>query len=210
MRAEAKHVLDMKRIAQARKQKLWAIGFALLAIVIFDRASWKDESVIPLVIIWTGVLFLIVAICGRCWTMAYLGRRKRLRVMASGPYSMVRHPLYMFSIIGAVGVGAQSASLVMTFLVALPIWFVFDRAAQYEEAYMTAQFGDIYRGYQSRTRRFWPNPLLWSSPGQTAFDYALVAQTFRDSLYFALAPLMFVGLRWSHGAHLVPVFYQTP
>ena len=110
----------------------------------------------------------------------------------------------------AAGAGAQTASLLMIIAFALPVWGVFYRMAQIEEADMTARFGDMYRDYQARTWRFWPNPLLWTRSSGEAFDFHMFARTLRDSSIFALAPIVVVTLRWAHDAHLLPVLYRTP
>ena len=45
--------------------------------------------------------------------------------MTVGPYSVVRNPLYVFSIIGAAGAGAQHGSVVVALTLSLLAWLVF-------------------------------------------------------------------------------------
>lgn len=39
------------------------------------------------------------------WSILYIGGRKNQMIMQDGPYSMCRHPLYLFSTIGVFGFG---------------------------------------------------------------------------------------------------------
>src|SRR6266852_1652044 len=118
-----------------------------------DRAQGEGDR--------SGILLLATAVGGRIWVWAHLGRNRRWHFVSDGPYSIVRHPLYAFSILGAAGVGAQSGSLLVTVLFTFAVWAVFNRIARIEETDMASRFGDAYRAYLARTPRFVPNPALW-------------------------------------------------
>ena len=47
-----------------------------------------------------GVLLIAIAILGRAWCTLYIGGRKAQELTDSGPYSLSRNPLYVFSFIG--------------------------------------------------------------------------------------------------------------
>src|SRR5439155_13700276 len=104
-------------------------------------------SVIYEVTVRGGILLLVTAIAGRIWVWAHLGRNRRWHFVHDGPYSIMRHPLYAFSILGTSGVGAQSGSLLVTGLFTFAVWAVFNRIAGIEEADMASRFGDTYRSY---------------------------------------------------------------
>ena len=58
--------------------------------------------------------------------MLYVGGRKNAELVTTGPYSMMRNPLYFFSLLGVAGVGAQTGSVLATFAVTAVAYAVFD------------------------------------------------------------------------------------
>src|SRR5262245_34324764 len=59
---------------------------------------------------WIGIVFIVFCILGRTWSSLYIGGRKIEEFVQSGPYSVMRNPLYLFSCIGAIGVGMQAGT----------------------------------------------------------------------------------------------------
>ncbi|MGU9537294.1 methyltransferase family protein, partial [Proteus mirabilis] len=82
-----------------------------------------------------GMVAIMVCVLGRAWCALYIGGRKKQEIVTSGPYSLCRNPLYVFSVIGAFGVGAQTGSLSVGLAFALACWGVFLIVARREESY---------------------------------------------------------------------------
>jgi protein-S-isoprenylcysteine O-methyltransferase Ste14 len=182
----------------------------LLLVALFLRSRWTTGSFVHESMIWIGALFIAVAICGRTWAIVHIGRRKRWEFVSDGPYSVARHPLYAFSILGTAGMGAQTASLVFMLISVLAVWIIFDRMARIEETDMAAHFGEVYHSYIARTPRFLPKPSLWRAPSGVWVDYSLAGRSFCDSSLFAVAVPLYMVLRWAHEARLIPVLYELP
>ena len=68
---------------------------------------------------WFGIFAIILCIFGRTWTSLYIGGRKNRALLTKGPYSVVRNPLYVFSILGAAGAGAQLGSVISSVIIGL-------------------------------------------------------------------------------------------
>jgi len=202
--------LSMKRVHRIRKRVLRVAAALAFLLVLFHRSSWPAGSVIYEITVRGGVLLLAVAIGGRIWVWAHLGRNRRWHFVSDGPYSIVRHPLYAFSIVGAAGVGAQSGSLVVTAIFAFAVWAVFNRIARIEETDMASRFGDLYRAYLARTPRFIPNPALWTAPPVISVEYAYVFVCLRDTSWFLLAVPGFMAIDWVQQAGLLPVLLRLP
>lgn len=87
------------------------------------------------------------------------------RVITHGPYSLVRHPLYLaaFLIWFALSLAfASPLALALTLLYVIPSYGVYLRS---EEAMLTAQLGDAYRSYRERVGGLLPR---WPAHGHPA------------------------------------------
>ncbi len=198
-------------IQRIRERTPLVIAASLLLLAgLFLRSRWMTCSFVHESMIWIGALCIAAAICGRTWAIAHVGHRKRWEFVSDGPYSVARHPLYAFSILGAAGIGAQTASFVFMLITVFAAWIIFDRMARIEETDMAAYFGEPYRSYLARTPRFLPKPSLWHAPSGVWVDYSLACRGFCDSSLFAVAVPFFMALRWAHEAHLIPVLYELP
>ncbi len=76
------------------------------------------------------------------------------RLVESGAYRLVRHPIYGGLILGAMGWGLLTASL-LALLGALALAVFFDLKSRREEVWLAEAFED-YGTYQARTRRLLP------------------------------------------------------
>lgn len=75
------------------------------------------------------------------------------RVVTSGPYSFSRHPMYVAWTCAFAGVGLARDSAWLVSLLP-PLATLVHRAAQIEEARLTAAFGADYLAYRDRVRRY--------------------------------------------------------
>jgi len=74
--------------------------------------------------------------------------------VTSGPYHLVRHPIYSGAILAGVGT-AVALSWQWLIAVALAgVYFVY--SATVEERNLTAQFPDTYRAYRRSSKMFIP------------------------------------------------------
>ena len=77
-----------------------------------------------------------------------------LRLVTSGPYRFTRNPMYLGMIVMQAGLGLVFS--VEWALILVPVlWLAFDRlVVAREEAYLTAKFGQQYKDFLVRTRRW--------------------------------------------------------
>jgi protein-S-isoprenylcysteine O-methyltransferase Ste14 len=77
------------------------------------------------------------------------------RVVPTGAFRYVRHPLYLASILTYFGLTVSTTSLFS--LALLVVVFVFyNYIASYEEQLLEAKFGEEYRNYKKRTGKWMP------------------------------------------------------
>ena len=88
----------------------------------------------------------------------------------SGPYSVVRHPLYVGNFLIALGVALLPGSLWLGLVVCLGFLAVFERIMLAEEEYLRGRFGRDFEEWAERTPTFLPEPSLWR-PSTVPFSW---------------------------------------
>ncbi|MDP3800755.1 isoprenylcysteine carboxylmethyltransferase family protein [Brevundimonas sp.] len=157
-----------------------------------------------------GFVAMIVSIVGRAWCSLYIGGRKKAEIVDRGPYSISRNPLYVFSYIGAFGIGAQSGSVTIGLGFVLAAMAVFYLTVRREEAFLEREFGAVYVAYKARTPRFWPRFSLWRDEEQLTIRPTLFVTTIRDGLVFLLAIPVFELIDAGQAAHWLRVVALLP
>ena len=146
----------------------------LLACFVF-YGFWPENRNILIVPLpdwthWLGMALGIISLAQQIWVHITLQKNWSAAkesgsedlLITSGPYSWVRHPLYMALILLLFGLSLVSGFSPFILLAMLSIPF-FNNTARKEEAIMIQQFGDEYRKYMHRTGGFFPRPgLRWS------------------------------------------------
>ena len=140
---------------------------------------------------------------GRFWAILYIGGHKNRRVIQDGPYSICRHPLYLFSTIGAAGFGLMLESVTLTMLLGGMVLAILTATATREERDLRRMFGSAYDAYAARVPRIVPLISGFSTPQRVTFDTGTLARNTRDALVFlALIPLA-EALNWLHATPLL-------
>ncbi|SFU17168.1 Phospholipid methyltransferase [Mesorhizobium sp. YR577] len=119
--------------------------------------------------------------------MLYIGKRKGVELIETGPYSITRNPLYVFSALAALGAGAQSGSIVLAVIFAIGTVAVFYFVALREEAFLKDRFGAPFNAYCLRVPRFWPSFRLYRDEPTVFASTDRLYTTLKDGLIFFLA-----------------------
>jgi protein-S-isoprenylcysteine O-methyltransferase Ste14 len=111
---------------------------------------------------WLGATVFALALALLAWAIATITRagsnvptsRPTTTIVASGPYRLTRNPIYLGMVLGLIGLAIAFSSL---WLLLTPVPFAL--VIRYgviarEEAYLECKFGDVYRRYRARVRRW--------------------------------------------------------
>jgi protein-S-isoprenylcysteine O-methyltransferase Ste14 len=181
-----------------------------VGVFFFADSYWPDEGAAHESIELIGAGLIAICVMGRTWCSLYIGNRKNREVVQDGPYSMVRNPLYAFSIVGAFGVGAQAGGITASLVCGFLTWVVFSRMAQIEEDHMIDKFGAQYVDYMMQVPRFWPNISLYHSRKSLEVFPARILRTFLDaSIFFVAVPVMEL-FDYLHGTGVLPTMIWLP
>ena len=109
-----------------------------------------------------GILVFVVALALATWaivTMTKAGsnvptNRPTTTIVESGPYRFTRNPIYLGMFGGLIGLAIAFDTLwLLLMLVPFALVIRYGVVAR-EEAYLERKFGDLYRGYRLRVRRW--------------------------------------------------------
>src|SRR5215471_2941328 len=180
--------VDIGAAQTTRKFHLLLAVATVGALFAFGASRWPER--IHERIEWAGLVLIFICIGGRCWCALYIGGRKNSELVTTGPYSITRNPLYVFSILGAIGVGAQFGGISVAVLAGLFAAIIHVSAVSQEERVLLAQHGDIYRQYVARVPRFLPDLLRWKDVDALEVQPRAVVTTFIDAcLFLAAVPI---------------------
>jgi len=196
----ARHRIGISRV-------LFAI---VLGLILLTRHRYVEPG------LWTGVtgalgfVALIVAALGRLWCSVYICGYKTARVISTGPYSVVRNPLYVFSLIGAVGIGLVTHSLLVIAAILVIFLGVYPLTVADEEARLEEALGEEYLAYKARTPRFVPAPGQFSNVDTYSINVPPLQRAFLDAVWFPLGYLALQGLAYAQQSGALPVLAHVP
>jgi protein-S-isoprenylcysteine O-methyltransferase Ste14 len=185
---------DLQRVQRKRKLALRVVGVMCIAAICVTGSYWRDASPDFFALLrGLGVLFILACIFGRTWCTLYIGGLKKKELISLGPYSIVRNPLYVFTILGTSGIGLLTGSLLLSLAIAAMTLFVFWRVVLAEEVFLARVFGSSFTEFAVRVPRFWPRFSAWKDADELRVKPWLVLQTFLDASLFLLAvPLIWL------------------
>jgi protein-S-isoprenylcysteine O-methyltransferase Ste14 len=140
------------------------LAFALLTFPELSH-GWLGREIVPRTetLFVLGAFLLIVGIGFAIWARVHLGQywsghvtlKPGHRLIRSGPYALVRHPIYTGILLAVIG----SAIAVDRYSGALAVVIVaetFVRKLRIEERWLTEEFGDEYVKYRREVKALVP------------------------------------------------------
>ena len=142
---------------------------ALVAVLLLSIAQlmfpglrvrlWEENALFD----WTMVTLCAIGLGWCWWARIHLGnlwsagvtRREGHRVIDTGPYSVVRHPMYTGSFLAMFAFAATRARL-GAWLMALLLAVIFSCKALLEERFLREELGATYDAYRQRVPMFLP------------------------------------------------------
>jgi protein-S-isoprenylcysteine O-methyltransferase Ste14 len=109
-----------------------------------------------------GAMVFVLALALVAWAIVTITRvgsnvptnRPTTTIVERGPYRFTRNPIYLGMFLGLIGLAIAFDNLWLPIML-VPFAFVIRYGVvAREEAYLERKFGDAYRGYRSRVRRW--------------------------------------------------------
>ena len=169
---------------------LQVIGVALVVFAVLRVVTGTDNSsravagifsnsifAPPLALGWIATVIVAIGILFAIWARINLGRnwssapavKENPKLVTSGPYRFVRHPIYTGVLLAAFGTALTGTVFgVGLFLIAL---VMFSLRIPKEEKIMLELFPNEYSSYQARTKRLIPFVVANLSPSSAMLPY---------------------------------------
>jgi protein-S-isoprenylcysteine O-methyltransferase Ste14 len=111
---------------------------------------------------WLGAMVFVLALALVAWAITTMTRAgsnvptnlPSTTIVDTGPYRFTRNPIYLGMVLGLIGLAIAFNSLwLLMMLVPFALVIRYGVVAR-EEAYLERKFGDVYRRYCARVRRW--------------------------------------------------------
>ncbi|MCW0234838.1 MAG: isoprenylcysteine carboxylmethyltransferase family protein [Ferrovibrio sp.] len=196
------------QVQRRRKRVILAIAVLAFTVLLFTRSMWPASLHEACEYAGYGLIFICIA--GRTWCALYIGGRKKTLLVDEGPYSISRNPLYLFSILGGVGVGLQAGNLATGLALGLFVFAVFSVVIAQEEAFLKSRFPSEFAAYAARVPRWGPRLSGWRSAAEVLVQPRFVFTTFRDALWFVAAIPVMESIELAQKTGWLPELLRLP
>lgn len=186
------------------------VAVALILIMLCSTHSWPVKSLLDLLLDFVGFILIVICALGRLWSSMYISGYKTDTLIKDGPYSIVRNPLYVFSFLGALGIGFASGNLLVLGLLIVGFLLYYPFVVLGEEKELIKAHGDAFLKYMESTPRIFPRLSLLSEPDVYPINAKIYRNSFFDVMWFFWVFIILQLIEWLHHAGILPVLFKVP
>ena len=155
-----RHVKGKSEEARGRSEWLAGVAwFGALAVGLYERfvlnwlpfGGWLLALGLVLVVLGIGLRLVCRHTLGRYY-LPQLKIQPGHRLVTTGPYHYLRHPMYLGSLVWSIGLTLALATILGTLVMATGMFLAFSYRIRIEETLLEAEFGEEWRAYAGRTR----------------------------------------------------------
>jgi len=134
-------------------------GGTMLVEILLLRSRPRDVLAIGDCLTLLAELAVLLGLTIRSWAAGTLHKQRQLT--RTGPYALVRHPLYFGSFLMMAGMLILTNSLLAIVVLLISIPILYSAAIRDEEEVLAGIFPEEWPSYQNQTPRFWPRLGIW-------------------------------------------------
>jgi protein-S-isoprenylcysteine O-methyltransferase Ste14 len=195
---------------RGRKKQLWGVAAVSIGLILVSAPLLPADHPVALAKEVLGGLAIVLAVAGRVWTTSHIGGRKKRELVTTGPYALSRNPLYLFSVLGAFGIGLSTGSLLIGLGVGAGAFVVLDSITRREEAFLHDQFGKAYETYCRQTGRWLSLRGRWLSDDGYRPSRERILYSLRDSSVMLLAIPLVQLVQYLQAENVLPRLLFIP
>jgi protein-S-isoprenylcysteine O-methyltransferase Ste14 len=185
--------------------------FVLTLLVIVLTSSSATNEKWPLVgefLFFMGVVLVAIASMGRLWCSVYIAGYKTDILVMQGPYSLSRNPLYFFSLIGAIGVGLTTHTMLIPALVLIAFAAYYPFVIKSEESILLKRHGTAFSNYLQTVPRFFPKLSGLIEPESYVVRPRVVKRHMVDAIWFIWLIGFLEVIEVLHDLNLIPTLFK--
>ena len=175
------------RFAKNRIRWSRAILALTIFVVLFSRPPHYVAGTLKEVLELSGYLMLACATLWRIWCLVFIGGSKDNELATTGPYSVVRNPLYIAHFIAIVGFALSVGFPGVAMTLAILFGVLYPAVVVQEERRLVELFGPVYERYCSRVPRWFPQWSLYEEPQTVVVSIAKMRQGILDAMWYLWA-----------------------
>lgn len=196
-----------RHFADHRIQWSRAILAAALVYVLFGAPpkfmqGWAGE-----IFRLCGYILMVAGSLWRVWCLTFIGGTKDAVLTTTGPYSVVRNPLYIGSFLGVIGFGIAVRLPLLPIVLLVTFAALYPAVVANEEKRLDEFFGDTYRRYRDATPCWVPRWSLYTEPEAISVSPQKVRQGILDAMWYLWAYAFVQLLDLLHGHGILPVLF---
>jgi len=184
-----------------------AVVIGVLLLVIFGSPAAGAHGMAGELGELLGFALLVAAALWRIWCHLFIAGRKDRELVSAGPYSVVRNPLYVGNLLGAVGFGFAVHLPLLALALAAAFAIFYPSVVAQEEAQLGQRFGERYREYCARVPRWLPDWTRYVEPGTVTVSPRLIRGAIFDAMWFLWAFALWEFVEELHQANLLPTLF---
>lgn len=144
-------------VFQHRSLLLAVTGLVSLSCLYFDvRGALLPQSLV-IVLTAMGASLLASGLFLRLWASLYIVRNRNKRLVSSGPYSIIRNPLYVGNFTAVFGAMLITGSFAGTVMCFAGMMFVYYFTIKYEDARLEQHFSNEFVEFREKVPRVIPS-----------------------------------------------------
>ncbi len=185
-------------------------GALILFLILFSSYSWEPNLLVNLAVDFVAFLLILICTFGRLWALSYISGHKTKDLISDGPYSLVRNPLYLFSLIGAVGVGLITKNVLIFGLIVLMFGIYYPFVIRAEEEHLREVHKEDFEEYRRSTPMFVPKFSGFREQENYTVNARLFRRAFFSVIWFPLIFMILLVIDRLHESGIVPILFTVP
>ena len=164
----------------------------IVSLIIFEHGAITNKA-ISISFDILGFALVLIGGFGRLWASLYIEGNKLGKIISEGPYSIMRNPLYVFSLILLLGYCFAIQSIIVASLSIILFALIYMPTIYNEERRLLSVHDEGYKSYYERTPRFIPKFRLYKEV-ESGSEINVNIRRIRNVLMEVASFIFFFGL----------------
>jgi len=198
------------RIIRKRIEISQIFGVIVMGYYVLGASFWSlNKPLLGEALFLLGTIMVGAGVLGRAWCLSYIAGNKRNMVIQFGPYSLCRNPLYLFSFIGAMGIGLATKTITFPLIIFIGFTIYYPLVIKKEENDLKLKFGTTFESYMKKTpSRIIPSFRNYQELKRTEVNLRSFRKGAFELIFFIIPLGLFPVVEACHAARLLPYFYH--